>query len=70
MSHPIYLEHKNDNDHPKSPERISVVNLALNSLKLTPIEARKATWSEICVCHTDEYVQSVEHDIKTNKTAT
>jgi len=66
VSDPIYTAHLTSPGHPERPERVKVINIALEATKLkTPensLTPRKATEKEITSCHTKKYFDLVKKE--------
>jgi acetoin utilization deacetylase AcuC-like enzyme len=64
---PMYERHTTGPGHPESPERYAAVTGALGELGVlasaAKVEARPATPDEIALCHTADYVKTVENDV-------
>ncbi len=64
---PFCEKHVTGPDHPETPERFAAVKTALESsglaAQMTPVRSRVALDDELALCHTREYLKTVEKDI-------
>ncbi|OGV73115.1 MAG: histone deacetylase [Lentisphaerae bacterium RIFOXYB12_FULL_65_16] len=64
---PVYKEHVPGFGHPECPDRLEAVRQGIDDAvpkeKLVAVTPRDATDAELAICHTDEYVARVKHDI-------
>jgi acetoin utilization deacetylase AcuC-like enzyme len=60
---PVSKEHLTGPGHPEQPARFDAALGALRDLELTPIPPRVATYDEIALCHTRQYIQLAEREI-------
>jgi len=64
---PAYREHLAGRQHPERPERLDAVAAGLEhaglAARLGRVEARAATDDDLLLCHTREYLRTVERDV-------
>ena len=60
----FYLKHDTGPFHPENPQRLIAIKNALDNFdkkeKLTIVKPRKATIEEVCLVHSEEYVERIE----------
>jgi acetoin utilization deacetylase AcuC-like enzyme len=68
ISHPSSKEHLTGPHHPEQPARCQAIDLALSKFNLKHSDnsylARKATYNEILLCHSEAYYRIVEKEVK------
>jgi acetoin utilization deacetylase AcuC-like enzyme len=62
LADPIFREHETGPGHPEQPARCDAVLGALRGLPLAPLQPRAATFDEIALVHTPDYIRTVERD--------
>jgi acetoin utilization deacetylase AcuC-like enzyme len=60
---PVSKEHITGPGHPEQPARFDAALGALHGLALHPIPPRVATYDEIALCHSRQYIQLTEREI-------
>jgi len=65
VADPLYKRHDTGSHHPESPARFDAVMRGLHGLerRLVRIPAREAAVEELHLCHTPEYVETVQREI-------
>ncbi len=67
LADPVYKQHITPRGHPERPERFDAIVEGLARTKLLagllPVPARRATDDEVRLCHTREYLRTVEREV-------
>jgi acetoin utilization deacetylase AcuC-like enzyme len=63
LADPVSKRHNLGPHHPESPERFDAALRGTAGQKLSPVASREATFDEVALCHTREYIHLAEREI-------
>jgi acetoin utilization deacetylase AcuC-like enzyme len=61
---PLFKLHRPGEGHPERPERFDAVAKAIEGIPFRKVAARKADWDEVALCHTRDYIRTVQRDFQ------